>query len=426
MQGLLHQIHSYCGGTPQDQKQASYSSDAQFLAERHGCTKPQPLHPGTGGQTFQCGDKAYKFMNNSIQNACPRHVTEYYVPHYLEQTYGDQAYVVPTYSLERGFIGGQDEVDPNVHETDVLQTGFLPQGDYIDWLGHLRAPIPPEIFIDNYKRMVSVLAHLQDHDFVHGDIKPDNIFMHSDQMYLGDFGLTCVAKETDAKTTRESQTQPESYEAAVMCHKLEGTAGYMPPYMAGIGHATFESDMYALALTMMYGVIGDIRLAPFVAEMMRRRQVILSSGVWQVYGENNVQLLDYGRRAMGLLPGHLQRQLAYLIAESAVSSQPYDRNFAASPHEILQNLQQLDSKPIEANEVRLPYLRYVMALLLSDRALFSGELQLGRQGTPIKQSFMIRGTASKRAMDSPIKIVPSKRWRGMNNQTIRHSQTAPF
>jgi eukaryotic-like serine/threonine-protein kinase len=101
----------------------------------------------------------------------------------------------------------------------------------------LDGPLPYSKVIKYARQVTSALAQATRLSLVHGDIKPSNLIMASeDTVKLGDFGL--------AQTDQKSSTG------------ISGTLSYMAPELAD-GHApTAQSDMYALGIALFELTFG--------------------------------------------------------------------------------------------------------------------------------------------------------------------------
>ncbi len=130
----------------------------------------------------------------------------------------------------------------------------------------LDGPLPYSQVIRYARQVCSALAQATRLNLVHGDIKPSNLIIASDDtIKLGDFGLAY----TDQKASSG----------------ISGTLSYMAPELAD-GHApSAQSDMYALGITLFeltfgrrpYALSDNLSLTSFVA-IDRLRSSFLKNG----------------------------------------------------------------------------------------------------------------------------------------------------
>lgn len=90
----------------------------------------------------------------------------------------------------------------------------------------------PESLVWNYMiDLLMAVKHLHDHDFVHLDIKPENILIsHSGQLKLGDFGLVVDLNQTD--------------------HIIEGDSKYLAPELLS-GKISKKADIFSLGISIL-------------------------------------------------------------------------------------------------------------------------------------------------------------------------------
>lgn len=124
---------------------------------------------------------------------------------------------------------GRDSSDP------FFAMELLP-GPTLDKL-LIDGPLPYSHIIKYARQVTSALAQATRLNLVHGDIKPSNLIIASDEtIKLGDFGLAHV----DQKASKG----------------ISGTLSYMAPELAD-GHVpTAQSDMYALGITLFELTFG--------------------------------------------------------------------------------------------------------------------------------------------------------------------------
>ena len=94
--------------------------------------------------------------------------------------------------------------------------------------------------------LLNTLKYVHGNNIIHRDIKPENIIIRdSDRLpVLIDFG---AVKESMGAVTLSSGSTVSSV--------IVGTRGFIPPEQS-LGRTVFSSDLYALALTMIYSLTG--------------------------------------------------------------------------------------------------------------------------------------------------------------------------
>ena len=129
--------------------------------------------------------------------------------------------------------------------------------------------------------------------------------------------------------------------------------------------------------------------------------------MWRQYSENNRLLISRTRLYLKhpeYLPLYLRGKFLYLIAETILSSNPYYSDLQASPHDILYNLNNLESESFALNSKRKAYLNRISDLLLSVKPLKHSQLEFGRglKATKMQAGSKQRSRASmRRAATAP-------------------------
>ena len=147
----------------------------------------------------------------------------------------DHPHIVPIYALEKEELGGQllhYMVMPYMEEGDlqtVLSRGGQDFQQKLRWMCQI----------------ADGLAYAHRHLIMHRDLKPQNIFVHRQDIKIGDFSLARASG-----STREMSG-------------LQGTLAYMSPEQIQGGCADFPSDIYALGVTYYQILTGDL---PYDAE----------------------------------------------------------------------------------------------------------------------------------------------------------------
>lgn len=112
-------------------------------------------------------------------------------------------------------------------------------------LGNL-GKISPQTARQLLGQLLPVLSYIHSKKIIHRDIKPDNIIVRaSDHIpVLIDFGAV-----------RETMGTVMSSSGSCVSSVVIGTPGFMPPEQSA-GRPVFSSDLYALAMTMIYALTG--------------------------------------------------------------------------------------------------------------------------------------------------------------------------
>ncbi len=135
--------------------------------------------------------------------------------------------------------------------------------DLGEWLKQNQKIPNTKLAIEWLKQLIDILDHVHSQNYLHRDIKPDNIMLKPDgQLVLIDFG---IVKEATQKT--QKQTIPGTQ---------IGTPGYCSPEQEnGIG-VTYQSDFFSLGrtfvhlLTGIYPGNGNLQLDPRTSKLLWR------------------------------------------------------------------------------------------------------------------------------------------------------------
>jgi serine/threonine protein kinase len=101
------------------------------------------------------------------------------------------------------------------------------------------SPLPYQDAIRFTMQIVLALAHAEEYELIHADIKPSNLLITKDEnIKLSDFGLARVAKKNDGRD------------------KVSGTPAYFAPELAEGASVSNQSDMYALGVTLFEMLFG--------------------------------------------------------------------------------------------------------------------------------------------------------------------------
>jgi len=115
----------------------------------------------------------------------------------------------------------------------------LVDGDTLDDRMRRSGPIEPDDAADLLAPVAAALDHAHAAGFVHRDVKPSNILLEGDQVYLSDFGIAALTSELGRYTTGSI-----------------GTAEYMAPEQSR-GDVDHRADLYALGCVAFQAVTGS-------------------------------------------------------------------------------------------------------------------------------------------------------------------------
>jgi serine/threonine protein kinase len=115
--------------------------------------------------------------------------------------------------------------------------------------------VPLTTVISYVKQVTAALQYVHDRGIVHCDVRPDNMFINSDdRVVLGDFGLALIL----SNETRDEQTG------------AKGTPRYMAPEQFQ-GKAQRVSDQYALGIVVYEWLSGEAPFSGTAWEVMQKQ-----------------------------------------------------------------------------------------------------------------------------------------------------------
>ncbi len=128
---------------------------------------------------------------------------------------------------------------PKIYRIEVLGDKIVTYAEYIHGVT-LQELIDTGKFIDSYQlhnyslQIIECLSNLHSKNIIHKDIKPSNIIIDNDKLYLIDFDISRIYEQSKEKDT-----------------KLFGTSGYASPEQYGFSQTTVKSDIYSLGKTFL-------------------------------------------------------------------------------------------------------------------------------------------------------------------------------
>ncbi|MGY6530202.1 MAG: protein kinase domain-containing protein [Cyanobacterium sp.] len=146
-----------------------------------------------------------------------------------------------------------EQLGQNCTQIPTLYAYLIEDGEFYLIQEHIEGESLADIATINFARceailssLLNTLKYIHSQNIIHRDIKPENIIIRkSDGLpVLIDFG---AVKETMGAMTRSNGSTVSSV--------VLGTRGFMAPEQSA-GRTLFSSDLYALGLTMIYGLTG--------------------------------------------------------------------------------------------------------------------------------------------------------------------------
>ena len=170
---------------------------------------------------------------------------------------------------------------------------------------------------DRLRAIVTPLASALDHahlrGIVHRDVKPENILLEPDRVWLTDFGIAATAQSAGQYTTGSI-----------------GTAQYMAPEQAQPGPIDGRADLYALGCVIYECITGR---PPYEGDDLA--PLLYSHARAPIPGSGNLALDTFMLRALAKLPAARFANGAELDSAlgGALAGQPVVASAAAAPHE---------------------------------------------------------------------------------------------
>ena len=155
----------------------------------------------------------------------------------------------------------------------VILQKLCNQGDLANFLTNNQFMSQHSIFYF-FNQIVKGFKYLISQKIFHGDIKPENIFLHNDKIKIADFGMSIKLKNLN-DTFRETL----------------GSPGYMSPEILNGEEYTIQSDIWSLGLTLYYMIYeqlpwGDkknpIKLSKYLKELHEKKiELITFPEIWR-------------------------------------------------------------------------------------------------------------------------------------------------
>jgi translation initiation factor 2-alpha kinase 4 len=143
---------------------------------------------------------------------------------------------------DEDFTGDHDR--PRHQTTLFIQMQLCPYQDLRKWISS-RDSIKLDTSLNIFWQIVSGLVHIHAQGVIHRDVKPENIFVHNDHVFLGDFGL---AKNIQDHAIELSPQQ--SFVETFATSTEDGTFLYMAPEILASQVCTTKSDIYSLGVIL--------------------------------------------------------------------------------------------------------------------------------------------------------------------------------
>ncbi|KAL2916204.1 hypothetical protein HK105_204295 [Polyrhizophydium stewartii] len=139
-----------------------------------------------------------------------------------------------------------DDVEPQAHHATLyIQMQLYPSQDLRIWLKS-RKHVDRAQNLHIFTQIVSGLIHIHAQNVIHRDVKPENIFLHENHVYLGDFGL---AKNVAEHVIVMDEAETASTEA-IESSTNQGTYLYTAPEIIDSQLCTTKSDVYSLGIVL--------------------------------------------------------------------------------------------------------------------------------------------------------------------------------
>lgn len=161
-----------------------------------------------------------------------------------------------------------DETAFSVHKhrsTLFIQMQLCPYQDLRKWIVNRGPGVKLEASLGIFWQIVSGLVHIHTQGVVHRDVKPENIFVHQENVFLGDFGLAKNIQDHILSSSPQLSKAPLNEHVmsteegiCLMCATSEndpvliltGTYFYMAPETLASQTCTTKADIYSLGIIL--------------------------------------------------------------------------------------------------------------------------------------------------------------------------------
>ncbi|HVZ47718.1 MAG TPA: serine/threonine-protein kinase [Gemmatimonadaceae bacterium] len=160
--------------------------------------------------------------------------------------------------------------------------------------------------------VANALAYAHGLGFVHRDVKPSNVLLAGDQVWLGDFGIA------RAMTLSGSESITDSGIAL-------GTAKYMSPEQAAGGSVDARADVYSLACVLFEALAGAPPFAGPAQAVLARHALDTAPSLLTIRPSITPALDREIQRALATVPGDRHagaREFADAIAAARTDTRP--------------------------------------------------------------------------------------------------------